>query len=73
MQAGLKALLDKHRISQRELAHGIGKSDAAISRLVSGATGASQETINDVLVFLSKRLHRRVTYEQVFGRVEVSA
>lgn len=73
MQIGLKALLDKHGISQRELAHAIGKSDAAVSRLLNGSTMASQDTINDVLAFLSKRLRRRVTYEQVFGPVEVSA
>lgn len=73
MKQTLKALLDKHEISQTELADGIGKSRAFVSRLVGGDTGASQETIDATLAFLSKRLGRRVTYEQVFGAVAVSA
>lgn len=73
MQLGLRTLLDKHGITQRELATAIGKSDAAVSRLLSGETTASQETIDAVLAFLSKRLGRRVTYERAFGSAEVSA
>jgi predicted transcriptional regulator len=69
---GLRRLLEHHGVTQVELARGIGKSEAYVSRLVHGDLGASQDTINTVLSFLSKRLRRRVTYEQVFG-VEVSA
>jgi transcriptional regulator with XRE-family HTH domain len=63
----LRTLLEKHHISQRELAAGIGKSTAHVSRLVSGETGASQETIEAVLAYLSNRLGKRMTYERVFG------
>lgn len=73
MQTGLKTLLERNGISQRELARGLRKSDAAVSRLLSGDTAATQDTIEAVLAFLSKRLRRRLTYEQVFGPVAVSA
>lgn len=73
MQLGLRTLLDKHGITQRELALAIGKSDAAVSRLVSGETAASQETIDAVLAYLTSRLGKRMTYERVFGLREISA
>lgn len=73
MQLGLKTLLDKHGITQHELAVALGKSDAAVSRLVSGETSATQETIEAVLAYLSNRLGKRMTYERVFRSVEVSA
>lgn len=63
----LKQMLDRAGISQRDLAKGIGRSDAYVSMLISGDVGASQETIDAVLSYLSARLHKRVTYEMAFG------
>ena len=72
-QHGLKALLEKNHITQRELARGIGKSPAVVSRMLSGELGMSKETIDEILAFLRERLGRRVTYERVFGKDEVTA
>ena len=69
----LKALLDKHHITQREMARGIGKSTASVSRLVSGETSATKGTIDAVLAYLSRRTGKRMTYDRVFGSLEVSA
>lgn len=66
-QPGLGELLLKHDIQQVDLATGIERSEALISRIVSGEAGASQATINEILAFLSKKLRRRVTYEECFG------
>lgn len=63
----LKGLLEVNNIQQVELAQGIGKSKAFVSKLLSDDTGASQDTIDAILAFLSKRLRRKVTYEMVFG------
>ena len=67
MTSGLSGLLKRNRLSQAELARGIGRSSAFISQLIHGKTGASQETVADILRFLSARLGRRVTYEGAFG------
>lgn len=66
-QTQLETLLVEQGIEQRELAKGINRSDALISRIVRGECGASQDTINAVLAFLSGRLGRTVTYEETFG------
>lgn len=63
----LKRLIEKHGITQQELAAGIGRSEGYVSRLVSENAGASQGTIDALLVFLTGRLRRKVTYEMVFG------
>jgi predicted transcriptional regulator len=63
----LKQLLEDGEITQAELADGIGKSEAMVSRLVAGEAAPSKETIDSILTFLTKRLGRRVTYEKAFG------
>ena len=63
----LDELLTAHRIPQRELARGIGRSEALTSRIVNGHCGASQATITAILAFLAARLGRSVTYEELFG------
>lgn len=63
----LRDVLAAHDISQKELALGIGKSDAVVSRMLSGEVGIERKTINAILGFLSARLKRRVTYEQAFS------
>jgi transcriptional regulator with XRE-family HTH domain len=64
--SNLKTLIEELGLSQAELARGIGRSEAFVSRLLSGETGASQGTIAGLLAFLSERTGRRVTYEQLF-------
>lgn len=69
----LKALLDKHGISQREVASAVGRSDAWMSRVAAGLLDPSLEDIDAILAFLSKRTGRRVTFEQVFAGKAVVA
>jgi predicted transcriptional regulator len=74
MATTLKQFLADVRISQAEVARGIGRTTAFVSFLANGDTGASQDTIQALLSFLSQRLARRVTYEELFGApVEASA
>jgi len=63
----LKSLLESNSISQAEVARGIGRSEAFVSRLLSGETGASQETIAALLSYMSHRLGRQVAYEDLFS------
>lgn len=37
-----------------------------VSRLVSGEAVPSKETIDSLLAFLTRQLHRGVTYEELF-------
>ena len=63
----LRAILSRSEIKQSELAEGIGKSVALVSRIISGDIDPSKETIDAILAFLQARTRRHVTYEQVFG------
>ena len=65
--AVLKAFLEEQGVTQAELARGTDLTTGYVSLLANEETGASQETIHAVLVFLSKRLRRSVTYEECFG------
>jgi hypothetical protein len=65
-QSPFKRFLDANRVSQAEVARGIEKSTAYVSMLATGRAGASQRTVVDLLLFLSKRLRRVVTYEELF-------
>ena len=62
----LKRLIDANGIKQAELADGIDRSAGFVSRLLRGKTRASQDTVDAILEFLSKRLRKNVTYEMVF-------
>lgn len=63
----LKDFLARERVSQADLARGIKKTTAFVSLLANEETGASKDTIDDILAFLSTLLRRRVTYEEVWG------
>lgn len=65
--AVLAGFLESNGIAQTELAKGIGRSDALVSRVARGEAGASQDTIDAVLSWLTSRLGRTVTYEETFG------
>jgi transcriptional regulator with XRE-family HTH domain len=67
MRSLLKPFLATHNITQAEVARGIGRSTAYVSVLAQGRTGASQRTSADLLRFLSKRIGRAVSYEELFA------
>lgn len=67
MVSTIKRFLAVNMVSQADLARGIDRSSAFVSQLVNGETGASKETIDSILSFLSARLGRPVTYEELFG------
>lgn len=73
MHTPLKIFLAHNFISQADLARGIEKTTAFVSQLVKGDVGASQDTIESILVFLTSRLGRPVTYEEIFGPPSVPA
>jgi len=62
----MKRFLAVNGVSQADVARGIGVSTAFVSQLVAGESGARQETIHALLAFLSGRLGRQVTYEELF-------
>ena len=63
----IKRFLAANGISQADLARGTKLTTGYVSLLANEVTGASQDTINAILAFLSERLGRRVTYEELFG------
>jgi len=69
----LKRLLQSAKIAQGEFAKAIGRSDSFVSQLLAGGAGASKETIDATLAFLTARLGRPVTYEETFGAAETAA
>lgn len=54
--------------TQTELAEALGKSQGQVSRILNGKSAMQKETIDAFLAFLSKRLKRRVRYEELKGR-----
>jgi predicted transcriptional regulator len=63
----LSTFLRRTAVSQADLARGVKRSRNLVSRLCLGTAKPSKDTIDAVLAFLSHRLCRRVTYEQVFA------
>lgn len=66
----LARFLFENGLRQTEVAAGAGRTPQFVSMLVRGETGASLETVEALIAFLSKRLGRRVAYEEVFGPSE---
>lgn len=71
-ETSIKRFLADANISQADLARGIEKTTAFVALLVNEKTGPSKDTIDSILSFLSKRLRRKVTYEQVFAPAELA-
>lgn len=69
----LRRFLVKYEIGQNTLARGINKTSGYLSQLANDDTGASQDTVDAILAWLSETLSRTITYEEVFGgrRVQV--
>lgn len=65
-ERGMK-LLQQAGLTQAELGQSLGVTQSAVSRKLSGERAWSQRDVGAVLVLLSRRLGRKVTYEMVFG------
>jgi transcriptional regulator with XRE-family HTH domain len=63
----MRALLDSHGITQAQLGEALGMTGPAISRKLAGLRAWKLVEIQRALEFLSVRLERPVTYEEVFG------
>jgi transcriptional regulator with XRE-family HTH domain len=64
------ALLEANGISQADLARGCEKTRGYLSLRINGKAGASLETIDEILTWLSARLGRKVYYEEFFAPAE---
>ena len=62
-----RAFLDSQGITQTELGEALGMSGAAVSRKLAGLRHWKLAEVRRALEFLSGRLGRVVTYEEVFG------
>jgi predicted transcriptional regulator len=66
-----QAFLDRNHITQSELGAAIGYEQAAISRKLSGSRNWRLFEIRKVLAYLSERLGRLVSFDEVFGADDV--
>jgi transcriptional regulator with XRE-family HTH domain len=66
MRAPLAALLEKHRLSQRDVAQGTGLAVSAVSDIVNGKRAPVTSSVNKLLVFI-RRYEPRVSYEDLFA------
>lgn len=64
--AGLRRLMREAAATQDDLGAAVGVTGSAITHKLAGRRAWSQDEINAVLNFLSRRLRRRVKYEEVF-------
>lgn len=62
-----QAFLDANRITQAELAEALGVTGATISRKLAGLRNWKLVEVQVVLGWLSGRLGRPVSYDEVFG------
>ena len=65
--ARTQEFLDIHGITQTELGEALGITGAAISRKLSGLRNWRLTEVQRVLEYLSQKLDRPVTYDEVFG------
>jgi len=62
----LRKFLARHGLSQTDLADAIGVTNAFVSLLLAGKSGASLSTAKDILGFCRQR-EPWLTFEQLFG------
>jgi transcriptional regulator with XRE-family HTH domain len=65
-----QAFLDANGITQTELGEALGVGGAAVSRKLSGSRNWKLVEVQTALAWLSARLTRPVTYEEVFGSTD---
>ncbi len=66
MRAPLAAILEKHRLSQRDVAAETGLAVSAVSDIVNGKRAPVTSTVNKILAFV-RRYEPRVSYEELFA------
>lgn len=66
-----RGFLDRNGITQTELAAGLGYEQATISRKLSGARNWKLAEVQRALIWLSERLSRPVSFDEVFGVEDV--
>lgn len=69
----IEPFLREAGVTQDEVGAALGISGSAINHKLAGRRGWKQDEITNLLAFLSRRLRRRVTYEQVFRPGKVPA
>ena len=67
MSARLDAFLDENRVTRAEIAGHLGLDPSGISRKVLGGRPWKLHEIQSLLAFLTERLGRKVTYDELFG------
>jgi transcriptional regulator with XRE-family HTH domain len=63
----LKALLQKHSVTQLRLAIAIGMTPTHVNHLLNGKHQPRRDAIDKILAF-ARGLEPGITYEQLFGR-----
>jgi predicted transcriptional regulator len=69
----IEAFITKHSLRQVDLAVAMGVTESAVSHMLAGRFDPRKERIDRLLVALGERLGRKVTYEEVFGPLDVPA
>ena len=67
MLSRTEQFLDGAKISQTEIAEALRLDPSSVSRKISGERPWKLAEIQGLLAFLTERLDRRVTYEELFG------
>lgn len=62
----LGALLEKHRLTQQELAAATGLAGSAVSDIANGKRCPTTATVNKILAFV-RRYEPKVSYEDLFA------
>ncbi len=65
--AAIQAFLDRNGISQAELGDALGITSGAISRKLGGSRAWKLQDVQRVLAWLSERLSRPVSFDEVFA------
>ena len=62
----MEAILQKHGLTQRDVASGAGVTLSSVSDIVNGKRCPRTDTVNRLLAYL-RRFEPALTYEQVWG------
>ena len=73
MASEMDQFLKANDITQTEIAEDLGLDSSSVSRKVGGERQWKLNEIQAVIIFLSRRLGRPVTYEELFGSTVAAA
>jgi transcriptional regulator with XRE-family HTH domain len=62
----LRAFLDRHELSQKELAEAVSLSEATVSRIINGENDPRKENI-DALLRFCRTIEPTISYDELFG------